>query len=154
MTSVGRGHPSGESMATGHRRNELGFTLLELLIAMVIIGLLTGIVGPRFFGQISRSEVITARAQIEAIDAALQAFRLDMGRYPESSEGLHALIENSSGEVRWRGPYLAKGLPDDPWGMPYQYRMPSQHAGKVYDLGSFGRDRAPGGVGDGADILL
>jgi general secretion pathway protein G len=154
MKNAGRDHPYGGPNAIGYRSRALGFTLLELLIVMVILGLLIGIVGPRFFSQISRSEVTTAKVQLEAIDTALQAFRLDMGRYPASTEGLRALIENSAGEARWRGPYLAKGLPVDPWGMPYQYRMPSQQADRSYDLVSFGRDCVPGGVGDNSDVLL
>ncbi|KQV95043.1 type II secretion system major pseudopilin GspG [Pelomonas sp. Root1237] len=154
MTAIGRGGVTAGVFVRSRPRYVLGFTLLELLIVMVIIGLLMGIVGPRFIGQISRSEATTARAQIDALDKALQAFRLDLGRYPSSSEGLRALIEDASGDKRWRGPYLAKGLPVDPWGMPYRYHSPSAYAGRDYDLVSFGRDRAPGGVGDDGDVQL
>lgn len=129
-----------------------GFTLLELLVVILIIGLLTGIVGPRFMSQVSRSEVTAARAQIDALDKAVQAYRIDMGRYPDSGLGLRALVERPVGEPRWRGPYLTSGLPQDPWGMPYQYRVPGPE-GKDYEIRSLGKDRAPGGAGDDADVV-
>jgi general secretion pathway protein G len=129
-----------------------GFTLLELLVVILIIGLLTGIVAPRFMNQIARSEATTARAQIDAFDKALQAYRIDMGRYPTSSEGLKALVEAPGAEPRWRGPYLKDTIPPDPWGTAYEYRVPSTR-GKDYDIISYGRDRAPGGTGDAADIM-
>lgn len=128
-----------------------GFTLLELLVVILIIGLLTGIVAPRFMSQIGRSESTAARAQIDAFDKAVQAFRIDMGRYPSTGEGLRALLTAPGGDARWRGPYLKGEVPPDPWGMPYQYRQPGA-AGKDYDLLSYGRDRSPGGSGDDADI--
>lgn len=135
-------------------RGSRGFTLLELLVVILIIGLLTGIVGPRFLAQISRSEVTTAKAQIDAIDKALQAYRIDMGRFPDTAEGLAALVRSDANDPRWRGPYLKGELPNDPWGMPYQYRIPSQQPGKDYELFSFGRDRVAGGTGDDADVQL
>lgn len=128
-----------------------GFTLLELLVVILIIGLLTGIVAPRFMSQIGRSESTAARAQIDAFDKAVQAFRIDMGRYPSTGEGLRALVTAPGGDSRWRGPYLKGEVPPDPWGMPYQYRHPGA-SGKDYDLVSYGRDRALGGSGDDADI--
>ena len=128
-----------------------GFTLLELLVVILIIGLLTGIVAPRFLGQISRSEVTTAKAQIDAFDKALQAYRIDMGRFPSQAEGLRALVVAPGNEPRWRGPYLKDNVPLDPWGTPYQYRYPSTR-GKDYDVLSLGRDRAPSGSGDDADV--
>ena len=133
------------------RPAERGFTLLELLVVILIIGLLTGIVAPRFLSQISKSEVTTAKAQIDAFDKALQAFRIDVGRYPTSSEGLQVLVAAPANEPRWRGPYLKDNIPLDPWGSPYQYRAPGQQ-GRDYDLLSYGKDRAPGGSGDDADI--
>lgn len=132
-------------------RRHTGFTLLELLVVILIIGLLTGIVGPRFLGQVARSEVTTARAQIESFDKALQAFRLDTGHFPSGSQGLRALVTQPAEENRWRGPYLEGDVPLDPWGMPYQYRSPGAN-GRDYELLSYGRDRAPGGSGDDADI--
>lgn len=128
-----------------------GFTLLELLVVILIIGLLTGIVAPRFLSQISRSETTTAKAQIDAFDKALQAFRIDVGRFPSTSEGLQALVSAPGNEPRWRGPYLKGNVPADPWGQPYKYIFPSTQ-GKDFDLLSTGRDRAPGGSGDDADI--
>ena len=128
-----------------------GFTLLELLVVILIIGLLTGIVAPRFLSQISRSETTTAKAQIDAFDKALQAFRIDVGRFPSTSEGLQALVIAPGNEPRWRGPYLKGNVPADPWGQPYKYTFPSTQ-GKDFDLLSYGRDRAPGGSGDDADI--
>jgi len=129
-----------------------GFTLLELLVVILIIGLLTGIVAPRFLGQITRSETTAARAQIDALDKALQAFRIDVGRFPNEAEGLRALTSAPANEPRWRGPYLKDSVPADPWGSPYQYRIPSTR-GKDFDLISPGKDRAAGGSGDDADIM-
>lgn len=130
---------------------ERGFTLLELLVVVLIIGLLTGIVGPRFLSQINRSEVTTAKAQMDALSKALQAYRIDMGQFPPTDVGLKALAEAPSSDPRWRGPYLTGTVPADPWGMPYQYRFPSSK-GKDYDLISLGRDKATGGTGDDADL--
>ena len=134
----------------GHRSR--GFTLLELLVVILIIGLLTGIVAPRFLGQIGRSETTAARAQLDAFDKALQAYRLDTGRFPSTGQGLRALVTQPADEPRWRGPYLRDDVPLDPWGMAYQYRNPGS-TGKDYDLLSYGRDRAQGGSGDDADIV-
>ncbi len=128
-----------------------GFTLLELLVVILIIGLLTGIVAPRLIGQVSKSEVTAARAQIDALDKALQAYRLDTGRFPTSSQGLNALVAAPAGETRWQGPYLRSGVPADPWGTPYQYRHPGA-SGKDFDLISYGHDRSAGGSGEDADI--
>ncbi len=127
-----------------------GFTLLELLVVMVIIGLLAGYVGPRFFSQIGKSEVNTARAQIDAFGKALDQYRLDVGRYPATEQGLQALMAAPAGERRWAGPYLKKAVPDDPWGQPYQYRNPGEHG--EYDIVSLGADGQPGGEGTAADI--
>ena len=129
-----------------------GFTLLELLVVILIIGLLTGIVAPRFLAQINRSEATAAKAQIDAFDKALQAYRIDMGRYPAEAEGLRALVVAPANELRWRGPYLKDAVPLDPWGSPYVYRAQSAR-GKDFDLYSLGRDKALGGVGDDADIV-
>jgi general secretion pathway protein G len=137
---------------SSHRHLSRGFTLLELLVVILIIGLLTGIVAPRFLNQISRSEATAARAQIDAFDKALQAFRIDVGRYPTTAEGLQALTVAPSGEPRWHGPYLKDAAPMDPWGSPYQYRYPSTR-GKDFDLISYGHDRSPGGTGDDADVM-
>lgn len=128
-----------------------GFTLLELLVVVLIIGLLTGIVGPRLMGQIGRSEVTAARAQIDALDKAVQAYRLDMGQFPTSEQGLAVLVTAPGADARWRGPYMKGAIPNDPWGTPYQYRLPGS-SGRDYDIVSLGRDKATGGSGDDADL--
>lgn len=127
-----------------------GFTLLELLVVMVIIGLLAGYVGPRFFSQIGKSEVNTAKAQIDAFEKGVDQYRLDVGRYPSSEQGLQALMTAPGGESRWQGPYLRKAVPADPWGNPYRYRHPGEHG--EYDIFSYGADGQPGGDGTNADI--
>jgi general secretion pathway protein G len=127
-----------------------GFTLLELLVVMVIIGLLAGYVGPKYFSQVGKSEIKTAKAQMNAFEKALDQYRLDTGHYPTTEQGLNALMANPGGEAKWQGPYLAKALPADPWGSPYQYRKPGEHG--EFDLFSFGKDGQPGGTGEAADI--
>jgi general secretion pathway protein G len=138
---------------TASPRKPAGFTLLELLVVILIIGLLTGIVAPRFMSQISRSEVTTARAQMDAFRKALDAFRIDNGRFPATSEGLEALVTAPASAPRWNGPYLQGAIPLDPWGTPYQYQSPGPN-GRDYQVQSLGRDRAPGGTGDDADLAL
>lgn len=128
-----------------------GFTLLELLVVMVIIGLLAGYVGPRYFSQIGKSEVKAARAQIDALGKALDQYRLDTGRYPTTEQGLAALNVPPAGETRWGGPYLQKAVPLDPWGEPYQYTSPGQYG--EYDLLSLGKDGYAGGTDTSADIV-
>jgi len=137
-------------MHTEHGRNR-GFTLLELLVVMVIIGLLAGYVGPKYFAQVGKSEIKAARAQIDALEKALDQFRLDTGRYPSTEEGLAVLVTRPANESRWDGPYLKKAIPMDPWGRPYQLKAPGEH-GEI-DLFSYGKDGQPGGTGEGADIV-
>jgi len=132
------------------RRRSGGFTLLELLVVMVIIGLLVSYVGPTYFKQVGKSEVRTARAQIESFGKALDQYRLDTGRYPSSEQGLAALMSQPSGEAKWDGPYLKKGVPADPWGKPYVYKQPGEHG--EFDLFSYGKDGQPGGSDEAADI--
>lgn len=127
-----------------------GFTLLELLVVMVIIGLLAGFVAPRYFAQVGKSQVKVARDQLDAFDKALDQFRLDVGRYPTTEEGLQALVTAPSGEQRWAGPYLKKAVPPDPWGRPYLYQQPGAHGD--FDLQSYGKDGRAGGSGEDADI--
>jgi general secretion pathway protein G len=129
---------------------EGGFTLLELLVVMVIIGLLAGYVGPRYFSQIGKSEAKAARAQIDALEKALDQYRLDIGRYPSTEAGLAALVTRPANEPKWSGPYLKKAVPPDPWGRPYLYKSPGEHG--EYDLASLGKDGRPGGNGEDADI--
>jgi general secretion pathway protein G len=130
-----------------------GFTLLELLVVILIIGLLTGIVAPRFMSQISRSEVTTTRAQLDSFRKALEAFRIDNGRYPTTAEGLDALVESPASAPRWHGPYLQSSVPPDPWGTRYEYQSPGAN-GHDYVVTSLGHDRAPGGTGDDADLSI
>jgi len=127
-----------------------GFTLLELLVVMVIIGLLAGYVGPKYFAQIGKSEVKTAKAQIDALSKALDQYRLDMGHYPSSENGLAALNAPPANEAKWQGPYLQKKVPNDPWGKPYQYKMPGEHGD--YDLWSYGSDGTSGGNDEAAEV--
>jgi general secretion pathway protein G len=121
-----------------------------LLVVMVIIGLLAGYVGPKYFAQVGKSEVKTARAQINALEKALDQYRLDTGHYPSTEQGLAVLASKPSGETRWGGPYLQKAVPLDPWGKPYQYKSPGEHG--ELDLYSFGKDGQPGGADELADI--
>ena len=132
------------------RRRAVGFTLLELLVVMVILGMLAGYVAPKYFAQIGKSETNTARAQIEALEKALDMFRIDTGRYPTSEEGLLALMQPPADENRWSGPYLKKDLPRDPWGRPYIYRQPGSRGD--YELFSLGKDGRPGGSAEAADV--
>jgi len=127
-----------------------GFTLLELLVVMVIIGLLAGYVGPKYFSQIGKSEVKIARAQIDALEKALDQYRLDTGHYPRMEQGLNALVVPPGDEPKWQGPYLKKAVPPDPWGRPYLYRIPGEHG--EFDLYSYGRDGQPGGRAEDADL--
>lgn len=129
---------------------EKGFTLLELLVVMVIIGLLAGLVAPRYFEQIGKSNTKIARAQIESLGKALDQFRLDVGAYPTTEQGLQALMTKPQDAPHWSGPYLQKAVPPDPWDRPYQYRAPGEHAD--YDLYSYGKDGQPGGSGENADV--
>jgi len=127
-----------------------GFTLLELLVVIVIIGLLAAYVGPRYFNQLGKSERKAAKAQIEAFGKALDTYRLDVGHYPSSEQGLGALTQKPDGEANWSGPYLDKAVPNDPWGRAYIYRSPGQDA--EFDLTSMGKDGQAGGEGDSADV--
>lgn len=127
-----------------------GFTLLELLVVMVIIGLLAAYVGPRYFAQIGKSEQGAAKAQIEALAKALDTYRLDTGSYPTTDLGLNALMIKPGNEAKWQGPYLQKNVPMDPWGRAYIYRAPS--TGGDFDLLSYGKDGQPGGDAENADV--
>lgn len=133
-------------------RTARGFTLLELLVVVAIIGLLVAYVGPRYAAQLGKSETAAARAQLEALARALDTYRLDTGRYPTAAQGLAALRERPAGEPRWNGPYLQKDVPPDPWGKPYVYRTPPAGGKGDFELLSFGRDGAPGGSGENADV--
>ena len=134
-----------------YSKRSAGFTLLELLVVIVIIGMLAGYVGPKYFAQLGKSEIGVAKAQLNAFDKALDQYRLDVGHYPSSVQGLQALSSRVDNETKWAGPYLKKEVPLDPWGHPYQYRFPGSN-GKDFDLFSFGKDGVAGGVNEDADI--
>lgn len=129
-----------------------GFTLLELLVVLLIIALLAGYVGPRLFGQVGQAKGKAATAQIKTIADALQQYRLDVGRYPTTQQGLNALMNKpSDAGDGWKGPYLMKAVPPDPWGKPYVYRLPGAN-NHEFDLITLGLDGQPGGSGEDADI--
>lgn len=127
-----------------------GFTLLELLVVIVIIGLLAAYVGPKYFSQLGKSEVTIARAQIVAFEKALDAYRIDVGHYPTTAEGLGALLVAPANAPKWNGPYIQKEIPVDPWGNPYQYKAPGSKS--EFEIVSYGKDGVPGGEGENADI--
>lgn len=136
-----------------HRPNRAGyagFTLLELMVVMVIIGMLAAYVAPRYFAQVGKSETKLARAQIDALEKALDQYRADTGHYPSSEQGLAALMKRPGNEPKWGGPYMKREVPADPWGRPYLYRQPGEH-GEI-DLSSLGSDGRPGGSGDASDV--
>ncbi|MHC5349320.1 type II secretion system major pseudopilin GspG [Metapseudomonas furukawaii] len=136
-------------MKTPHRPQG-GFTLLELLVVLVVLGLLAGIVAPKYFNQLGKSETRVARAQIEGLVKALDIYRLEVGRYPSTEQGLTALVAAPTDEPRWAGPYLQKGVPQDPWGRAYVYRSPGENGD--FDLLTLGKDGQPGGDGENAEV--
>ena len=133
-----------------HRWDERGFTLIELLVVVIILGLLAALVGPRLLGRVGQSKTAAARVQIELLGAALDQFKLDVGRYPATQEGLQALQVSPGNAPGWSGPYLKKDVPRDPWNTPYQYKSPGDHG--EYDLFTYGADQTPGGEGENSDI--
>ncbi len=142
-----------KTSAFHHKKHLLklaGFTLLELLVVMVIIGLLASYVGPKYFSQIGKSEVKTAKAQMDALEKALDTYRLDVGHYPTTEQGLSALFTQPANEQKWQGPYLKKTPPLDPWGNAYVYKSPGEH-GDV-DIISYGTDGRAGGTGEASDV--
>lgn len=131
----------------------MGFTLLELLVVVAIIGVLASYIGPKYFSHIGKTQVQATRAQLDALSKALDAYRLDVGTYPRTDQSLAALIERPANEAKWNGPYLRGALPSDPWGHAYQYRAPGT-GNHDFEVWSFGRDRRSGGSGEDADIVL
>jgi len=133
------------------RAKSRGFTLLELLVVLVVLGLLAGLVAPKYFSQLGKSEVKATRAQVEGLAKALDLYRLDTGHYPSTEQGLASLVTRPGSEPKWGGPYLQKSVPLDPWGRAYAYTAPGEHGD--YDLFSLGKDGQPGGEGENADIV-
>lgn len=129
-----------------------GFTLLELLIALLIVGLLVGVVAQNLFGNVSKAERTAAKQQIDAFTKALEAYRLDMGGFPSNEQGLAVLTKAPQGSNRWKGPYLKKDAPLDPWGNPYQYKTPGE-GGQPFEVKSLGRDGRPGGKDEDEDVV-
>lgn len=127
-----------------------GFTLLELLVVVAIIGLLAAYVGPKYFSQLGKSEQTLAKAQVESFRKALDTYRLDVGKFPTTEEGLTALVRKPANAAKWNGPYLSKAVPLDPWGHAYVYRTPGSRGD--YDVLSYGKDGQSGGSGEAADI--
>ncbi len=135
---------------SGREKSQAGFTLLELLVVIAIIGMLTAYVGPKYFSQLGKSEQAVAKSQVEAFSRALGTYRLDVGRFPTTEEGLAALVARPEGTVKWNGPYLDRAVPVDPWGRPYIYWSPGAHGD--FDIASLGKDGQAGGVADAADV--
>ena len=138
-------------MKKSMRRRERGFTFFEILVVITIIGLLAALVGPKLWDKISKGKLVAASGQIALFGTALDAFRLDIGRYPTTEEGLKALREKPSGADNWTGPYLPKEIPLDPWKNPYVYKCPGEHGD--YDLISYGADKVEGGEGENQDVV-
>lgn len=131
--------------------NIQGFTLLELLVVIVIIGLLASIAAPKLFKQIGKSETKTAGAQIESLGLALDQYRIDVGQYPSTEQGLIALYKKPENVPKWSGAYLKKNIPNDPWGKPYLYKSPGEHGD--YDLFTLGKDGQLGGTEEAQDMV-
>jgi general secretion pathway protein G len=136
-------------------RRMAGFTLIELLVVIIVLGMLAALVGPRILGRVSEAKSATAKTQIELLGAALDNYKLDNGSYPTSDQGLTALDAKPTRDpvpLDWRGPYLKRGVPPDPWGRAYLYKNPGQHNRNGYDLSTLGRDGKEGGADEDADI--
>lgn len=138
------------------RRPSRGFTLLELLVVIIVLGLLAGLVAPQIFGRVGEAKITTARTQMSLVGTALDSYRLDNGAYPTTEQGLQALRDKPTREpiaTNWRGPYLRKEVPLDPWGRAYVYRAPGSRNPNGYDLSTLGRDGTEGGTGEDADLV-
>jgi general secretion pathway protein G len=143
-----------QELARSSARWQRGFTLLELLVVLAILGLLIGLVAPAALRQLGSAKEKVAHQSIERLAGVLDIYKLDVGTYPTTEQGLQALITRPSGTARWNGPYLkGERLPEDPWGRPFLYRSPSQRPGHEYDLLSLGPTGQPGGTGDAAAIV-
>ena len=147
MVSIRARRACGISSA---RKSSRGFTLIELLVVLAILTLLAGLVGPRVLNQLGGAKSKTAGVQIADLDKSLELFKLDVGRYPTTEEGLDALVKRPGSVKGWTGPYLKGGVPSDPWGHPYRYANPGSNGG--IEILSLGADGAPGGEGENADV--
>jgi len=158
LNTIGRLFTKGADHRREHHRggpqeNEAGFTLVEMLVVIAIIGLIMGLIGPRVLNYLSESKVKAARIQLQSFQSALDLYYLDAGRFPSTAEGLTALVRATPGVAAWNGPYLKGGnVPNDPWNHPYVYRAPGDHG--PYDIVSYGSDGQEGGSGVAADISL
>jgi general secretion pathway protein G len=149
--SLGSYMCDAQSAAGFSTAGEAGFTLVEILVVITIIGLIMGLVGPRVINYLSESKVKAATIQIQSFASSLDLFYLDLGRYPTTAEGLAALVQRPGGATGWNGPYLKNSaVPTDPWGHPYKYHSPSEHG--PYDIISLGSDGQEGGTSTAADI--
>lgn len=138
-----------------HSRRTSGFTLIELLVVIIVLGMLAALVGPRILGRVSEAKSATAKTQVEMLGAALDNYKLDNGSYPTTDQGLDALETKPTRDpvpLDWRGPYLKRTLPPDPWGRAYLYKSPGEHNRAAYDLWTLGRDGKEGGIDDDADV--
>lgn len=134
------------------KSKQSGFTLLELLVVIVIIGMLASYVGPKYFGHIGKSKTQTAKSQMQSFDQALETYRIDVGHFPTTVQGLTALVAAPAGEGLWKGPYLKKGIPPDPWGNAYVFSSPGSDPTHEYEIISYGRDGKSGGSDEDADV--
>jgi general secretion pathway protein G len=135
---------------TNNKRRDAGFTLIELMVVLFILGLLAALVAPRLIGQVGKAKAKSAQAQVQLLATALDLLYLDVGRYPTTEEGLKALRDRVDNMPNWSGPYMDKTVPNDPWGRPYIYKSPGDHG--PYDLYSLGADGSEGGDGENQDI--
>jgi general secretion pathway protein G len=142
-------HPNHLKMSPATRRNK-GFTLIELLVVLAILTMLAGLVGPRVLGLLGGAKSKTAAVQIADLEKTLELFKLDVGRFPSTAEGLDALVNKPAAANGWNGPYLKGGVPNDPWGKPYKFASPTADGG--VEIVSLGADGLPGGEGENADI--
>lgn len=142
-------HPNYLKMSPARRHNK-GFTLIELLVVLVILTLLAGLVGPRVMHLLGGAKSKTAALQITDLEKSLEIFKLDVGRFPTTEEGLNALVAKPGSVNGWNGPYIKGGVPTDPWGKPYKYTSPTADGG--VEILTLGADGAPGGDGENADI--
>jgi len=142
------------SLASGRKNRRSGFTLIELLVVILILAILAALIVPRVVGKTGDAKIAAAKSDLATLSSALQNFRLDNDRYPTSEEGLNALTSApASGANNWKGPYLQKAVPLDPWQHEYVYQYPGSNGNDSYLLESYGSDGAPGGEGDAADIV-